>query len=227
MTVLTVVVVAAFMHLGRWQWHRAQEKSALLGQFTAGSQSVIDLGTRASSQLPRYAQVRVEGRYDGAHQFLLDNMSHNARPGFEVLTPLQLSDGRTMIINRGWVPLTARRSQLPDVHLDASHALSVEGRLDELPVVGLSLGHVPPPPDSTWPKLTSFPTMSDLSAALGRALESRQLLLSPSDSFGFVREWQLAGFAPARHRSYALQWWSFATLALLLYAYLNWRREPR
>ena len=103
----------------------------------------------------------------------------------------------------------------------------VEGRLDNLPVVGISLGHIPPKADAQWPRLTSFPSMSDLSASLGRALEPKQLLLSPKEPFGFVRDWQLAGFGPGRHRSYALQWWSFATLAVVLYAYLNWRRQPR
>jgi surfeit locus 1 family protein len=227
MTLLTIAVVVAFVDLGRWQWHRADQKAALLRQFDAGGARVSDLATRPSAALPRYAQVRVEGRYDGQHQFLLDNMSHNARPGFEVLTPLRLTDGRTMMVNRGWVPLGSSRSVLPDIHLESDAPLSVEGRLDELPVVGISLGHVPPAPDQKWPKLTSFPTMSDLSSVLGRVLESKQLLLGPKESFGFVREWQLAGFGPGRHRSYALQWWSFATLALVLYGYLNWRREPR
>jgi cytochrome oxidase assembly protein ShyY1 len=42
-----------------------------------------------------------------------------------------------------------------------------------------------------------------------------------------VREWQLNGFGPGRHLSYAVQWWGFATLALVLYGYLNWQRGAR
>jgi surfeit locus 1 family protein len=227
MTLLALAAVVGFAGLGRWQWHRAAQKSALLTQFEAGGHDPIDLAGRRISQLPRYVQVRTEGRYDGQHQFVLDNISHDAQPGFEVLTPLQTTDGRVLMVNRGWVPLGANRSQLPDVRLDESAPLSVTGRLDDLPVVGIALGHVPPAPGPEWPKLTSFPTMSDLSTALGRPLIERQLLLNPSDRFGFVRQWQMAGFGPARHLSYALQWWSFATLALVLYAVLNWRRPAR
>ena len=227
MTALTIAAVVLFVRLGLWQWHRAAEKSALLAQFSAGSQSIADLGGRPTDQVPRYAQVRVQGSYDSEHQFLLDNISLHARPGFEVLTPLRLQDGRTLVVNRGWVPLTGTRRQLPDVHLDTRGDVTVAGRLDDLPVVGISMGHVPPSNASPWPRLTSFPTMADLAAPLGQPLESRQLLLNPDEASGFVREWQLGGLGPARHLSYAVQWWGFAGLALVLYAYLNWRRSSR
>lgn len=225
MTVLTVCLVALFVRLGFWQWHRAQLKSAQLAQYSLGGQTVADLGSRRTDELQRFAVINVAGRYDGEHQFLLDNISHNGRPGYEVLTPLQLSDGRSLIVNRGWVPLLGNRSQLPDVRLESGAALTVAGRLDNLPVVGISLGHIAPALDSHWPKLTSFPTMSDLATTLGHPLESRQLLLNPDQPSGFVREWQLAGFGPARYLSYAVQWWAFATLALILYGCLNWRRS--
>ena len=227
MTLLTLAAIVLFIDLGRWQWHRAQHKQALAASFDSGGQTVAELGARATSELPRYAQVRLQGNYDAEHQFLLDNMSHNGQPGFEVLTPLRLPDGRTLIVNRGWVPLSASRSQLPDVRFDFAALQTPSGRLDDLPVAGIALGHVPPPPGAQWPKLTSFPTMADLSAALGQPLQSRQLLLNPGQPAGFVRDWHPAGLGAARHLSYAIQWWAFAALALLLYAYMNWRRRAR
>jgi surfeit locus 1 family protein len=225
MTLLTLVAVALFTRLGFWQWQRAQEKTALQARFDAGSAAITDLGPRASDALARYTQVRLQGAYDVQHQFLLDNISHHAMPGYEVLTPLNLQDGRTVMVNRGWVPLTRSRSQLPEVGFDPGSVRTITGRLDQLPVVGIALGHQAPDTGAQWPKLTSFPTMSDLSSALQRPLEARQLLLDPAESFGFVREWQLAGFAPGRHLSYAVQWWGFAALALVLYGLLNRRRS--
>jgi surfeit locus 1 family protein len=228
MTLATLAAVVLFVRLGLWQWHRAQEKLLLQQQFAAGGQAVIALSSGSTDSLPRYAQVRVNGSYDAAHQFLLDNMSHDGRAGYEILTPLRLSDGHTLMVNRGWVPMTGPRTSLPDVRFDANLLLTVAGRLDNLPVVGISLGHVPPTSGSSWPKLTSFPTMADLSAALGVPLEARQLLLNPGDPFGFVRVWQFnSGFGPERHLSYAVQWWAFATLALVLYGYLNWHRNAQ
>ena len=227
MTLLTLAAVLLFVSLGRWQWHRAQHQQALAAGFDAGGQTLAELGTRATSELPRYAQLRLQGNYDGEHQFLLDNMSHNGQPGYEVLTPLRLADGRSVIVNRGWLPLSASRSQLPDVQFNAPAPHSASGRLDELPVAGIALGHVPPAPGAPWPKLTSFPTMADLSAALGQPLQSRQLLLDPGQPAGFVRDWHPAGLGAARHLSYAIQWWAFGALALVLYGYMNWRRSAR
>lgn len=224
MTLLTLSGVAAFIQLGRWQWHRAQQSQALQTQFLAGTDARVDLDRQPMRALPRYTQVDAQGRYDTAHQFLLDNMSHEGEPGYEVLTPLTLADGRTVIVNRGWVPLTDSRRDLPDIALAGSPEARPRGRIDNLPVPGISLGHVPPPLTGPWPRITSFPTMSDLAAALGRPLEPRQLLLNPRQPRGYLRDWQPPGMTPAQHLSYAIQWWCFAATAVLLYVLLNRRR---
>jgi surfeit locus 1 family protein len=221
MTLLTLAAVLLFIDLGRWQWHRAEQKRELMQEFRAGAAAAAALGGRATEALPRYTQVRVRGRYDGAHQFLLDNISHDGRPGYEVLTPLRLDDGRTLIVNRGWLPLTASRAQLPDVRIDFDAMLTPAGRLDNLPVAGIALGHVAPAKDAPWPRLSSFPTMADLATALGVPLEARTLLLNADEPLGYLRDWQPPGFGPERHLSYAIQWWGFAALAVGLYGYMN------
>jgi surfeit locus 1 family protein len=225
MTLLTAVAMAAFVRLGVWQWHRAQFKRAQQVQFDAGAQHVVPLDAANADTLPRYAIVRVSGHYEPSHQFLLENMSRHGLPGYEVLTPFAFADGHTLLVNRGWIAAAGMRSQLPDIGLDHVDDTTIAGRLDDLPVVGLQLGHIPPGADERWPKLTAFPTMADLSTALRRSLQRHQLLLSPGEPDGFDREWRLSAFGPGRHLSYAVQWWGFATLALVLYAWLNIDRQ--
>ena len=224
MTLLTLLGVALFILLGRWQWHRAGEAEALQRAFAAGG-TRLALPAGSTAALPRYSDVQVRGSYDSEHQFLLDNMSHAGEPGYEVLTPLRLTDGRILIVNRGWIPLTQSRRQLPDVSVQPTSGSQTSGRLDNLPRPGIALGHAPPAADAAWPKLTSFPTMSDLSAALGQPLESRVLLLDVRAPGGYVRDWQPPGMTPAQHLSYAFQWWLFAAVALVLYGALNRRRR--
>jgi cytochrome oxidase assembly protein ShyY1 len=227
MTALTLLGVVLFILLGRWQWHRAGESQALQQAFLRGSGSRTDLSHVSAAALPRYSGAQARGRYDSAHQFLLENISHAGMPGYDVLTPLQLADGRTLIVNRGWIPLTESRHDLPDVGVTAAPDSEAYGRLDHLPLPGISLGHAPPLQAAPWPKLTSFPTMTDLSAALGRPLESRQLLLDARAPFGYVRDWQPPGMSPAQHYSYAIQWWAFAAVAVVLYGALNRSGRPR
>ena len=226
MTALTLLGVALFVLLGRWQWHRAAQAQALQQAFIQGSGARADLDRVPAAALPRYGAAAVRGRYDAAHQFLLENISHGGMPGYDVLTPLQLAGGRTLIVNRGWIPLTESRRELPDVRLPEAGDTEAYGRLDNLPVPGIALGRAPPLRDAPWPKLTSFPTMADLSTALGRPLESRQLLLDARAPLGYLRDWQPPGMSPAQHLSYAIQWWTFAAVALVLYGALNRRRKP-
>jgi len=235
MAALTLFGVVMFLELGVWQWHRAAEKRAMAAAFALGSAGPAEpLGGRSAAQLARYTQLRVTGRYDAAHQFLLDNMSFGGRTGYEVLTPLRLEDGRLLLVNRGWIELPAgRRDRAPDIDIAVTAPtgraapVDIMGRLDTLPVTGLALGRAAPTRDGLWPKRTSFPTMDELEAALGQKLEARQLLLSPDAPDGYGREWHsaAAGFGPERHVAYAIQWWGFAALCLFLFVFMN--LEPR
>jgi surfeit locus 1 family protein len=165
--------------------------------------------------------VRIEGRYDAAHQLLLDNITRDGRPGYEVLTPLDLADGRTLLVNRGWVPFSGYRDRLPDVRLAVTTPVTIEGRLDELPVAGLASGSVAPAAEGAWPRVTAFPTTAALSQVLGRQVEVPVLKLDAASSEGYDRHWLPPGVAPERNFSYAIQWWSFAALALGLFVFLN------
>jgi len=94
----------------------------------------------------------------------------------------------------------------------------------ELPSAGLPSGRAAPAAGSQWPKVTAFPSMSELSGALGTALEPRIVLLDPQSDHGYVRDWHPPGLDPMRHWSYAVQWWSFAAVAFVLWAMLSSRK---
>lgn len=223
MTLATVVLLAVFVSLGRWQWQRGTDKQAVWSEYERNA-AAIDLGTRDPDTLERFAHVRMSGRFDVAHQFLLDNRSHAGKPGYEVLTPFLPDAGGRILVNRGWVPFSGYRDRLPDVTFAGDPALTITGYLDELPASGLASGRAAPAPGSSWPKLTSFPSHSELEAALGEKLSRRMLLLDPASAGGYVREWKPPGLAPTRHLSYAIQWWGFAVVLLVIYFGLNFRK---
>src|SRR6266513_790633 len=83
--------------------------------------------------------------------------------------------------------------------------------------------------DRGWVPFTGtrarLPDIDFEAAALGAPLAARIVLLDPQARFGYVRDWQPPGMAPLRHRAYALQWWSFAVLALVVWAIMSTRRN--
>lgn len=224
MTLLTLAGVLLFVQLGRWQLHRAAEKRVLQAAFDGGALQTSDLGARALADVPRYQQVRFAGHYEPAHQFLLDNMTDGGRIGYQVLSPFRLDDHRLLLVNRGWLPLPeGSRRTLPDIAMDAGESQQLVGRVDELPVTGIAIGRAAPEAGASWPKRTSFPVTTELAAALAEPIESRQILLDADEPHGFVRHWKSASaqFPPLRHIGYAIQWWGFAALALVLFVILN------
>jgi surfeit locus 1 family protein len=225
MTLATLVLLAVFVSLGRWQWHRGEDKQLAWAEYERESASPPVDAPSDLDGAPRYQVIRMRGRFDGAHQFLLDNRSFKGQPGYEVLTPFVLTDGRRVLVNRGWLPFLGYRDRLPDVSIprDPEPDVLVQGRLAELPSPGLASGRAPPTNDATWPKLTSFPTHEELEAALHAKL-ARRIVLMTGPGEGYVREWSPPGLSPDRHFSYAIQWWGFALVLLVLYFGLNFRK---
>jgi surfeit locus 1 family protein len=224
MTLATLVLLGVFMSLGRWQWQRGEAKELLWSQFETAPAPEFREHAPDLDALPRFARVAFPVRYDGARQFLVENRSYHGRPGYEVLTLATARGGERLLVNRGWVPFGGYRDQLPDVSLRASGWVTLSGRVDELPTAGLSSGRAAPDSGDRWPKVTSFPTHEQLQSAVGGRLSRRIVLLDPTSPDGYVRDWKPGGIEPARHFSYAIQWWGFAVVLLVLYFALNFRR---
>jgi len=223
MTLATLVLLGSFLGLGRWQWQRGEAKQEVWAEYRRDAAPMAP-GTRGLDELPRFARVELRGRFAPERQFLLENRSHKGRPGYEVLTPFVTESGRWQLVNRGWLPFTGYRDRLPDLGEITPELTRITGRVDELPAAGLASGRAPPNLTQDWPRLTSFPTHSELQAVLGQKLERRILLMDPDLPGGHVREWQPPGLDPSRHFSYAIQWWGFAVVLLVLYFALNFRK---
>lgn len=222
-TLLTLAAVALFVSLGAWQYQRGQARAEQWRQFEQAGPAQQASAAQVA-QLPRWSRVRVQGQWDAGRQFLLDNLSHDGAPGYEVLTVLRLADGGELLVNRGWMPFSGYRDRLPDVSIAGEAPVELTGRLGTLPVAGLASGRQPPAAEGPWPRLTSFPLHAQLEAARGSPLLPPVLLLDPASGPGYLRDWRPPGVPPGRHFGYAAQWWMFAAAALVLYLVLNLKR---
>lgn len=225
--VLTAAGITLFVSLGSWQVGRAHEKRALVESFQRGADTAVVLAPDlAFDALPRYQHVQATGQYEPGRQVLIDNMPSSAgKPGYRVLTPLRRAGvERLLLVDRGWVPLGTSREALPDVRV-ASAERTIAGRLDGLPAPGVRVGEAGVPGDTSWPRVLNFPRQADIESALGEPVEARIVLLDPAEPDGYERAWRPAmQFGPERHYGYAVQWFAFAIVALVIFISLSLRR---
>jgi len=223
-TALTLASVFLFCSLGIWQLRRADEKQALLDLQQHQQQlSPHRLrGNETLESLGRYRRVIARGEWDPDHQILLDNRSYQGKVGYEVLTPLEIGGGRVVLVNRGWVPIGADRSTLPDVTL-ARREVEILGRVDHFPRMGMYLvGMRKLTPG--WPAVVTEVDPGIVAARLKRKVKDFQIKMDPQSPEGFVREWKLDYLKPERHLGYALQWFTFAAIAFALWVWFGVKR---
>lgn len=221
---LVLCLFAVLLGLGFWQLQRAEEKRILLETWRASRNTEarpLQMGLEGKG--PRFQRVRVTGRYDAAHQYLLDNRIQENRLGYEVLTPLRIAgSGEVILVNRGWLPAGRSREDLPRIPTPDG-AVEVTGHLVGPPQTGLRLGP-PDPGRGRWPKVIQYLKPSRVSEQLGSPVVSRVIQLDPEADHGFRRDWGApVSFGPERHIGYAVQWFALAGTLLVLFVVLSVR----
>lgn len=198
--VLAAAGCAAGIALGNWQLDRAAQKRAAAA-----------------------AVVRIElhGEFDAAHTAYLDNKLRHGRPGYEIVQPLRLDDGRRVLVNRGWIAATGSRERLPPVRTPAG-AVSISGVRRE------HFAHAFAPSGAqeegrVWQNVT----VERFARWSGLALEPWVLEQHSAIDDGLSRDWPPEGLGAEVNESYALQWYSLAALSVVLYFALGIKRERR
>ncbi len=215
-----VVSSSLFAIAGYWQLGRAEAKRGLFENFDKyESAPVIEhLPTNNEAIEQRYRYVSVSGRYDTAHQFLLDSMVHDGEVGYQVLTPL-LSKSGAVLVNRGWLPAGKDRSDLPNVGVSGEHR-TISARIDRFQRPGIRLASEAASTQA-WPRTVLFPTAEELTTHLGYPVANFQLLLDSRDADGYLRDWRPNIRGPETNLGYAIQWFSFIIASLVIYLVLN------
>lgn len=95
------VAIWSCLRLGMWQWHKAEQKQAIM-QALKPRGDAVELRTQ-DLEVPSHVEalhlqtVVIKGRYLPQYSFLLDNQVVDGRVGFNVITPLLLGDQKHLI----------------------------------------------------------------------------------------------------------------------------------
>lgn len=213
------------MRLGIWQLDRLEQRrtyNALLQQRLAMPpeplDGVVGAGKPPTAAAVAYRRVEVRGTYDAEHEVVLFGRSLNGDPGNHVLTPLVAADGRAVIVDRGWVP--GGLGPPPGEAAPPSGTVRVTGVL------------FPSEEGGSFDPASGTISRVDV-AAIGRRLpydvEPVYLWLlaqQPKSPSSLPVPPPLPELTDGPHLSYAVQWFSFAAVALIGYGVLI-RRELR
>lgn len=228
MLAATVVAFAILISLGTWQVYRLQWKEALIAGIEARRHAaplpIAELARQAAAGRDvDYVPVTLSGVFDNAHEqyfFATDD----GKVGYYVYTPLDLADGRTVFVNRGFVPEDLR-----------DPARRAEGQpAGAVTVTGLARARLSGKP--SWVVPGNEPGKSlyfwkDLDAmAANAAVPSERLVpfFVDADATPNPGGWPKGGVTqidlPNNHLNYALTWYGLAA-ALVVISVLAFRRK--
>ncbi|GAA1017835.1 SURF1-like protein [Acrocarpospora pleiomorpha] len=132
--VVVLLVIPAFVFLGRWQFGRYEERSSASDRTSANlAAAAVPLADLAAvggavPERDKFRAVTVRGSYDASHEWLVRRRTQNQRVGFYVITPLVTPAG-AVLVNRGWVAAGTDADGTPSVPAAPAGEVTVTGRL--------------------------------------------------------------------------------------------------
>lgn len=113
---VTLLLVGMCIGLGLWQVKRLEWKEGLIAELEHAQRSerVTTAGLPddlAALREKNFWPITIEGEFRHGQEIHVVGRSIGGEPGFNVYTPLRLADGRMVLVNRGWVPQSAKAPQ--------------------------------------------------------------------------------------------------------------------
>lgn len=221
--VFGVVVGMVCVRLGIWQLDRLSERKALNMRREARlAMEVLDLSEHLSEDSFEGRRASATGVFDFERQIVVMLRSLRGVPGVHIVTPLRLEDGSAVLVERGWVP--SPDAKTVDLSKIAEPDTSVvEGMLVQPSgPAGMSTA-------DTWPIYVRRPNPVELESRFPYSLMPAVLRRTelPAAAPPVLRPLPPPDLTNGPHLSYAIQWFSFATIAVVGSAILVWRSNRR
>lgn len=215
--------IACFAVLAPWQFGRHAERKAtneaIDRSFSAATVPVEQVlpGGAPPTADTEWRTVTLTGSYLADDEVVARLRTVQGQPAFEVLTPFRLTDGAVVLVDRGY--LRPVESAVPDYPAPPSgtRELTARIRADERdPRARAAL-----PGEDGHQQVYAVDSRA-VAAVTGLSIRPGYLQLSDG-SPGVLTARPLPELEAGPFLSYALQWLTFGTMALLAWLYFSWR----
>lgn len=202
--------------LSWWQFSRRAETAAasalVAANYDATPRPLADVLPRLGSWSPddQWMQVQVTGTYLLRDQLLVRDRQARGTPGFEVLTPLRLTDGDVFVVDRGFVSVGTKQDRPDVVPAPRSGTVTVVARLQAnehaIPGRTAPAGEIPSIDLDAVARDVGAPTYTGAYGVMVSETPPATTNPLPLDPPTF-------GTEEGTHLSYGIQWILFAIIA--------------
>lgn len=229
--VFVLAMVVSFIWAGFWQLSRLQEKRdrndrviARTEEPVAEAAELARPGDYAAGADLEFRRATASGTYLVDQEVLVRSRSRDSAPGSWILTPLLLDDGTALVVNRGWIPNGGELESVPERSRAPEGEVTVSGLVRTTETRG-----------SFGPKDPTSGTLENLARAdVARLdqqvdedvlpfylqLQEQDPAIAPDDP----RPVPAPELDEGPHLSYALQWFTFALMTIIIYPLILRRR---
>ncbi|MEO8201939.1 MAG: SURF1 family protein [Gemmatimonadota bacterium] len=210
---LLLLLAALFTRLGFWQLSRLHARQVANAEALKGRNAPpVDLNTWRDEGGLTNRWVVARGHYDRSQEIVLRGHVYLEIPGVEVVTPFQIEGRDTAIlVNRGFVPSPDAVTASLDT-LNEPGTIQVQGLAAAIPVSNDRGGPLEAGGKLTYRRLD----LAELRARIPYPILDVYLLQNPDSSLPRrpMRQ-EPPALTNGPHLSYAIQWFSFALIAIV------------
>lgn len=230
-TVCTVVALAILVALGTWQVQRLFWKEAEIAkrQERLSAPAVPLPASFPDPEEIEFTRVRLDGRFLHGEEFHVGARTENGRIGYHVVTPFALAPsspggGRVILVNRGWVP-EDRRDPATRAEGQIEGQLAIDALLRTGGWKSLDFARPPNKPEERFYFWLDLPIMAESVSEGPVITEVYADAVAAEVPGGLPVGGQTRVNLPNDHLEYAITWYSFAVILVVIWFLYSYRRE--
>jgi surfeit locus 1 family protein len=229
-TFLVIIAASVCVGLGIWQLDRlAQQRVFNAHVYAMQALQPLVLPAQVDLTNMEYRAVKVSGTYDFVNQVAIRNQFNGNQFGYHLLTPLHLVDGSAVLIDRGWIPADGNSTPNDWRKYDQPGEVVLNGEI-RLSQTTASFGAVSDPtltPGQTGLDFWVYVNLDRIRDQIPYTILPIYIQLNPDPTRTTppIPYQPQLDLSEGPHQSYAIQWFSFATLMLVGYPFYVIRHD--